>query len=70
MSILSQEYPKACLTFSGFGAGDESLIKKFVDLGGDEANPLLRGRVGIKATEPVANRANRPDGPRVINSIG
>jgi uncharacterized SAM-binding protein YcdF (DUF218 family) len=36
-SILSQNYPKARLTFSGFGAPDEDLIKRFADLGGDPA---------------------------------
>ncbi len=33
VSTLSQDYPGARLIFSGFNAGDESLIKKFVDLG-------------------------------------
>src|SRR5262249_16235735 len=37
VSILSQEYPKARLTFSGFGAANKSLIKKFADLGVDPA---------------------------------
>jgi len=36
-SILSQDYPKARLTFSGFNALDKDLIKRFADLGGDPA---------------------------------
>ena len=37
VSTLSQDYPKARLTFSGFSAADKNLIKRFADLGGDPA---------------------------------
>jgi uncharacterized SAM-binding protein YcdF (DUF218 family) len=37
VSTLSQDYPKARLTFSGFGAADKNLIKRYPDLGGDPA---------------------------------
>jgi uncharacterized SAM-binding protein YcdF (DUF218 family) len=33
--ILSQDYPKARLTFSGFSGADKNLIKRLADLGGD-----------------------------------
>jgi uncharacterized SAM-binding protein YcdF (DUF218 family) len=35
VSRLSQDYPKARLTFCGFGAGSKNLIKRFTDLGVD-----------------------------------
>ena len=37
VSALSQQYPKARLMFSGYGAPNGSLIKRFADLGGDPA---------------------------------
>ena len=37
VSTLSQDYPKARLTFSGFSAADKNLIKRLADLGGDPA---------------------------------
>jgi uncharacterized SAM-binding protein YcdF (DUF218 family) len=36
-STLSQDYPKASLTFCGFSAANESLMKRFADLGVDPA---------------------------------
>jgi uncharacterized SAM-binding protein YcdF (DUF218 family) len=36
-STLSQDYPKARLTFSGFSAADKNLIKRLADLGVDAA---------------------------------
>src|SRR6266849_1077685 len=37
VSTLSQDYPKARLTFSGFSAADKNLIKRLADLGVDPA---------------------------------
>jgi uncharacterized SAM-binding protein YcdF (DUF218 family) len=37
VSTLSQHYPKARLTFSGFSAADKNLAKRFADFGGDPA---------------------------------
>jgi len=47
VSILSQHYPKARLIFSGFQAtdsGDEYMIKKFAQLGGDPARIYMEPR--------------------------
>ena len=56
VSTLSQDYPKARLTFSGFSAADKNLIKRFADLGGDPARinmvaPItddFRGRIVLR----------------------
>jgi uncharacterized SAM-binding protein YcdF (DUF218 family) len=37
VSVLSQDYPKARLIFSGFSATDKTVLKKFARLGGDPA---------------------------------
>jgi uncharacterized SAM-binding protein YcdF (DUF218 family) len=37
VSTLSQDYPKARLTFSGFSAADKNLIKRLANLGSDPA---------------------------------
>jgi len=47
VSALSQHYPKARLIFSGFQAtdpGDEFMLKKFVQLGGDPARMYMEPR--------------------------
>ena len=41
VSILSQNYPKARLTFSGFSAADKNLIKRLADLGVDPARVYM-----------------------------
>ena len=46
VSKLSQDYPEARLTFCGFSAANETLIKRFTDLGVDPAriNMVIRSR--------------------------
>jgi uncharacterized SAM-binding protein YcdF (DUF218 family) len=43
-STLSQDYPKARLTFCGFSATDENLTKRIADLGGDPARIHMEPR--------------------------
>jgi uncharacterized SAM-binding protein YcdF (DUF218 family) len=43
-STLSRDYPKASLTFCGFSAANENLIKRFADLGGDPARIHMESR--------------------------
>ena len=44
VSTLSQNYPKARLTFSGFSAADKNLIKRLADLGVDPARVYMEPR--------------------------
>ena len=43
-STLSRDCPKASLTFCGFSAANENLIKRFADLGGDPARIHMESR--------------------------
>jgi hypothetical protein len=61
VSVLSQDYPKARLIFSGFSATDRTVLKKFARLGGDPARVYMpvrttddfRGRTVFRCVAPA-----------------
>jgi len=52
-STLSQDYPKARLTFCGFSAADENLTKRLADLGGDPARIHIESRPRTTAEDAL-----------------
>ena len=62
VSTLSQDYPKARLTFSGFSAADKNLIKRLANLGGDPARINMEPQPRTTSEDALYSAASLPTG--------